>query len=101
MRLTIDHPITLTDDGLPDGLGQVTFSGTGWTKKKCIFAASDERGRRQVKDHAPIHFLVEVEIEVVEGHLRIAPCFSEKGATKPGVTVAGFASESGVTSYEV
>jgi hypothetical protein len=26
-----------------------------------------------------------------------APCFSEKGAIKPGVTVAGFASESGVT----
>jgi hypothetical protein len=26
-----------------------------------------------------------------------APCFSEKGAIKSGVTVAGFASESGVT----
>jgi hypothetical protein len=72
MRLTIDHPIALADDRFPDGLGQVTFPGAGWTKKKCIFAASDERGRRQVKDHAPIHFLVKVEIEVVEGHLRIA-----------------------------
>src|ERR1700739_4523329 len=31
-----------------------------------------------------------------EGSLA-APCFSEKGATKSGVTMAGFASESGVT----
>jgi hypothetical protein len=50
----------------------MAFAGAGWTKKKCIFAARDERGRRQIENQAPIHLLVEVEIEVVEGHLRIA-----------------------------
>jgi len=30
-RLTLDHPIALADDGLPDGLGQVTFPGAGRT----------------------------------------------------------------------
>src|SRR6266850_8461326 len=70
--LAVDHPIALADDGLPDGLGQMAFAGAGWTWKECIFAARDERGRRQIEDQAPIHLLVEVEIKVVEGHLRIA-----------------------------
>src|SRR6516225_7918732 len=34
--------------------------------------ASDERCRRQIEDQAAIHLLVEVEIEVLEAHLRIA-----------------------------
>src|SRR6476660_7277547 len=72
MRLAVDHPIALADDGLPDGLGQMALAGAGRTKKKCIFAASDERGRRQIEDQAPVHLLVEVEIEVVERNLRIA-----------------------------
>jgi hypothetical protein len=72
MRLTVDHPIALADDGLPDGLGQMAFPGAGWTKKKCIFATSDERGRHQIEDQAPVHLLVEVEIEVVGRNLLIA-----------------------------
>src|SRR5207237_9291540 len=37
-----------------------------------LFSASDERGRRQIEDQAPVHLLVEVEIEIVECLLRIA-----------------------------
>src|SRR5262249_40597668 len=72
MRLPVDHPITLADDRLPDSLGQVTFAGTGWTQKKGVLMASDERCGRQIEDQAAIHLLVEVEIEVIERHLRIA-----------------------------
>src|SRR5205814_6303711 len=55
-----------------DLLSQVTFPGAGWTEKKRIFTAGNERGCCQIEDQAPIHFLVEVEIEVVERYLRIA-----------------------------
>jgi hypothetical protein len=50
----------------------MAFASARWTKKKCIFAANDECGRRQVEDQTPVHLLVKVEIEVVERHLRIA-----------------------------
>ena len=29
VRLAVEHPIALPIDGLPDGLGQVTFPGAG------------------------------------------------------------------------
>ena len=54
VRLPVDHPIALADDRLLDGLGEMTFPGAGRTQKKCIFAASDELGRRQIEDQAPI-----------------------------------------------
>src|SRR5262249_26558055 len=72
MRFTVDDPITLVDDGLPDRLGQVTFAGTGRTQKKGVLMASDERCGRQIEDQAAIRLLVEVEIEVIERHLRVA-----------------------------
>src|SRR5205823_9674919 len=50
----------------------MAFAGAGRTEKECIFSASDERGRRQIEDQAPVHLLVEVEIEIVECLLRIA-----------------------------
>jgi len=58
----------------PDGLGQVTFSPVPGGPRK---SASSRRAMNvavaQVKDHAPIHLLVEVEIEGCRGStLRIA-----------------------------
>jgi hypothetical protein len=41
----VDHPITLADDRLSDGLGQMTFAGTGWTQKERVFTAANECGR--------------------------------------------------------
>src|SRR5205807_1462654 len=40
--------------------------------KQRIFTAGDEGGRRQIENQASVHLLVEVEIEIVERHLRIA-----------------------------
>ena len=78
MRLTVDHPLALADDRLSDGLDQVGFPGAGRAQKQSVLMMGDERGRRQIEDRAPIHLLVEVEIEVVErfprvGELRLLP----------------------------
>ena len=34
VRFAIQHAIALLDDGMSDGLGQVTFAGPGWTAKQ-------------------------------------------------------------------
>jgi hypothetical protein len=52
------------DRSLAESLGRMTFSSSGWTKKYSIFMTGDEGTRRKIKDQAPIHLLVEVEIEV-------------------------------------
>ena len=49
----------------------MTFASAGWTEEECVFVASDERGCRQIENQASIHLFVEVEVEVVEGSLRI------------------------------
>src|SRR3974377_1406753 len=84
MRFTVDHPIALADDRLPDSLGQVTFARAGWTQKKGVLMASDERCGRQIEDQAAIHLLVEVEIEVIERHLgsRNCACFRRRSRSR-------------------
>jgi len=70
--LAIENAVSLLDGGLADGLRQMTLASAGWTEKQGIFVARDEGASGQVEDHAAIHLLVESEVEVVEGLLRVA-----------------------------
>src|ERR1022692_4704467 len=70
--LAIEHAVTLLDGGLADGLRQVTLAGAGWAEKQGIFVARDEGASGQIEDQAAIHLLVESEVEVVEGLVRVA-----------------------------
>src|ERR1035438_2507695 len=49
----------------------MTLAGTRWTQEKSVFVARDERSGSQIEDQTAIHFLIEVEVEVVERSLRI------------------------------
>ena len=68
----VEHTIALLDGGLADGLCQMTFSGAGRTEKQSIFVTGDEGAGGQVEDQTAIHLGVEVEVEVVQGFLRVA-----------------------------
>ena len=71
VRFAVDHPIPLCDHCLSDSLSQVTLTGAGWTQKQSIFMARHELSGGQIENQAPIHLLVEIEIEVVERFLWI------------------------------
>ena len=72
ISLAIEHLVALLNNGLTDGLGQVTLAGTGWTKEQAVFAASNKVRGGQVKHLAAIHLLVEAEVKVVERPMPIA-----------------------------
>ena len=61
VRLTVDHPIALADDRLPDGLGQMALAGAGVDREKCIFATSDERGVARSKTRLRFIFLLKLK----------------------------------------
>ena len=88
MYLPVDHSIALVDDGFRYGLSQMAFSRARWTPKTSH--PHDERrmwlslDRRQ----AAIHLLVEVEIEVIECHLRIAKLCLFPAPLQESVTAA-------------
>jgi len=44
LRFPIQHAIALLEDGVPDGLGAVTFAASSWAKKKCVFPTPDPCG---------------------------------------------------------
>ena len=52
-------------------LRQVTLPGAGRAEKEHVFALCDEARGRQLVDERPIHLLVEIEIEGIEGAVRI------------------------------
>src|SRR5271166_5906170 len=70
--LAVEHAITLLNGGLADSLGQMAFAAAGWTEKQCVFVAGNEGTGGQVEHQAAVHLLVEGEVEVVEGSLRVA-----------------------------
>src|SRR5260370_34126960 len=65
----------------------MTLAGTTGAEKQCVFAFADEGACGQVEDQAAIHLGIEVEVEVVEGLLRIA----EGGLLAPPLQQAGAA----------
>src|SRR5450756_2409984 len=83
-----DSLVALLDDGLADGLRQVTFTGAGRTKKQCVFAAANKVRRRQVEHQAAIHLLVKVEIKVVERRMLVAKAGLLAAALKQTVTAS-------------
>src|SRR5713226_5474557 len=50
----------------------MTLTSPRRTKKKCVFTPADEGTCSQVEDQTAIHFLVEVEIEIIQRLLRVA-----------------------------
>lgn len=62
----------LLSDGLPDGLGKVTFASAGRTEERGILMLGDECAGGKLEGQTPIHLLVEAEIEIVEGFESIA-----------------------------
>jgi len=66
VRLAIDDPVPLLDDGAADGLGQVALSRPRWPEKERVLVLRDEATSGQFVDQRPIHLLVEIEIEGIE-----------------------------------
>ena len=72
VRFAIDDAISLLDHRAPDGLGQVILPRPWWAEKECVFPLRDEAAGRQLVDQRPVHLLVEIEIEGIEGAIGIA-----------------------------
>ena len=72
MRFTIEHPITLLDHGVADGLGDVTFPAPWRTKQQCVLASSHPGGSCHVEDQGAIHPGIELEVEIIQAFLSVA-----------------------------
>src|SRR5580700_3431900 len=81
MRFPVHHPVVLLNSSLADGLGQVTLAGAARAEKQSVFALADEGAGGQVEDQTAIHLGVEIEVELVEGLVRVA----ELGLLAPAV----------------
>src|SRR5271167_72680 len=66
VRFAIEHPITLLDDGMPDGLRAVAFPAARRPNEQGIFTSSDPAGSGQVEDKTAVHLRIELEVEVIE-----------------------------------
>src|SRR5438552_13205493 len=50
----------------------MTLSRSRWAEKQRVFMLGDEGACSEIEDQAPIHLLIEVEVEVIERRLWIA-----------------------------
>ncbi len=64
--------MALPNGSQADGLSEVTLPGARRTEEESVFSAIDELGGGELEDQAAIHLLVEVEIEGIEGLVRLA-----------------------------
>jgi hypothetical protein len=69
------------DDGDADGLRQVTLSRTRPAEEESVLPLGDEAAGGELEDERPVHLLVEVEIEGVEGLAGI----TEAGVLEPAL----------------
>src|SRR5262249_23138118 len=72
MGLAVKDAIALLNDGLGDGLRQMTLARARGTEEKSVLMLDDEVACGQVKDQAAIHLFVKVEIKIIESGLRVA-----------------------------
>jgi hypothetical protein len=72
MCLAIDDTIALLDGRAPDRLGEMAFAGAGRAEKQRILTLGDEARGGKFVDERAIHFLVEIEIKIVEGAIGVA-----------------------------
>ncbi len=55
-----------------DRLGQVALAGARWAEEECVFPLGDEARGGELENERAIHFLVEIEIKIVERAIGIA-----------------------------
>ena len=71
-RFAVEDAVALLDCGAADGLGNVALARTGRAEKQSVFALGDEAGGGELEDERAVDFLVEGEVEAVEGAVGVA-----------------------------
>src|SRR5439155_17929164 len=72
MGLAVSDGISLLDGGTADGLGEMALTRPRWSEEEHVLALADEARGGQLVDQGAAHLLVEIEVETVEGAVRIA-----------------------------
>ena len=72
VRFAVEDAVALLDCGAADGLGNVALARTGRAEKQSVFALGDEAGGGELEDEGAVDFLVEGEVEAVEGAVGVA-----------------------------
>src|SRR5262249_18309918 len=70
--LAVDDAIALLNRGTADRLRQMALAGAGWAEEEAVFPLTDEACRGELVNERAIHLLVEIEVKVIEGAIRIA-----------------------------
>ncbi len=70
--LAVGDTMALVDRGEADRLGDVALAGAGWAEEDSVFGSLDEAPRGEIEDEGTIGLRVELEVEAVEGLLRVA-----------------------------
>ncbi len=65
--LAVADAVALLDDGEADRLGEMAFPRARRTQKQPVGVLRDEVAGGELEDEAAVHFLVEVEIEGIQG----------------------------------
>jgi hypothetical protein len=73
--------VALLNDGEADGLGKVALAGAGAAEEERVLPLGDEAAGGELEDEGPVHLLVEVELEGVEG----LPGVAEAGVLDPAL----------------
>ena len=68
----IEDAVALLNDGASDGLGEMALARAGWAEEEDIFPLADKPTGGKVVHEAPIHLLVEIKVEAIEGAVGIA-----------------------------
>ena len=70
--LPVRDAIALVDGGAADRLREMALAGAWRAEEERVFTLLDEAGRRQIEDERARHLLVEVEIKILQGAVRVA-----------------------------
>jgi len=72
VSLTVEDAVAVLDEGAAEGLGEVTFPGSGWAEEHDVIVGGEEAAGGELEDEATIELLVEGEVEAIERFVGVA-----------------------------
>jgi len=72
VSLAVSDWPALQDDGVSDRLDKMALAGSWRAEQERVLGPCDEATRSQLEGQLPVHLLVEIEVEAVEGLVRVA-----------------------------
>ena len=72
MDLAVDHAMALVDHRETDGLGEMALARTGRAEEDGVFCPLEEAPGGELEDQSAVDLRVELEVEAIEGLVRIA-----------------------------